>query len=60
MTSGGLSSFANFLQRFEAVDAGQPDVEQDHIESDFAQQFETGLATVDRRRGIAFVGQDAG
>ena len=57
---GRIVELANSLQSFEAVDAGQPDIEQDHVERGFAQQVEAGLAASDRGSGVAFVGQNAG
>ena len=55
-----IVELANLLQRLEAVDAGQPDIEQHHVKCSLAQQVEAGFATLDRGCGVAFVGQNAG
>ena len=59
MTSGGSSSCANFLEDFEAVDAGEPDVEQDDVEGGFAEQIETVFAARAGGGFVAFVLEDA-
>ena len=55
MTSGAFSRSLNLLQGFEAVHAGQPDVEQHDVEGAFAQSFQAGFAAVRNRGLVAFV-----
>ena len=45
---GRIVELANLLQSFEAVHAGKPDIEQDHIERGLAQELKTRLATSNR------------
>src|SRR6185503_17731491 len=47
-------------QSFQAVDSGQPDVEQDGVKIMLLEQFEAGLATSCDRGRVAFVFQYPG
>src|SRR5581483_6930852 len=57
---GGIFKRLDLLQRFEAVHAGKPDVEQDEIEGTFAQKLEASFAGGDGGSFVTFVLQDSG
>src|SRR5262249_44406403 len=48
---GSVFLFANPFQRFQAVDSGQPDIQQYHVELLSVQDVEAGLAAL-RQQGF--------
>ena len=59
MTSGGSSSARIFSSDLQAVDSGQPDIEQDYVEAGFAKQIETVFAARADAGFVAFVLENA-
>ena len=58
ITFGRFSSACDSFQRFQTVDAGQPDIEQHHVIVVLApQQLEAFFAALDRRSFVALVCQ---
>src|SRR5258708_17646387 len=52
---GGVGEGANFLQRVETIHAGQPDVEENHVERLLAEAIQAGLASRGTGGIVSFV-----
>ena len=59
MTSGGSLHLPDLLQHFQAVDSGQPDIEQDQVEAAFAEQFDAVFTARADADFVALVFEDA-
>src|ERR1035438_5574402 len=57
---GRIVELANPFQSLQAVDTGQPDIEQHDVKWGFAQKVEARFAAPRRSGGIPFVSEDAG
>ena len=52
---GRIIEFTDPLQGFQAVYAGEPDIQQNHVEATPVQQFEASLTSSGHRCLVAFV-----
>ena len=56
---GSIFHIPDFLEGFEAIHSGEPDIEQHYVKRAFAQSFEAGFATARNPDLIVFVLQHA-